>query len=120
MTGISNFLPLMLGAPQGSSGTGAGGVSLWGTLGMFALIILVFYFLMIRPQNKKQKDAQKMLSSLRKGDRVVTVGGMRGSVVSVKEDSVILKVDDTTKIEFNKSAVTQVLERKDEVVEVKE
>jgi len=120
MTDIFSSLPLMLGAPDGAAGGAAGGgVSIWGTLIMFALIIVVFYFLMIRPQNKKQKEAKQMLSSLRKGDRVVTIGGMRGSVVSVKDDTVILKVDDTTKLEFSKSAVSQVLERKEEQIESK-
>ncbi len=121
MTRIFDLLPLMLGAPQGAGGQGTGGgVSIYGTLIMFALIIVVFYFLMIRPQNRKQKEAKKMLDSLRKGDRVATIGGLRGSVVSVKDDAVVLKVDDTTKIEFNKGAISQVLERKEEPGESKE
>jgi len=123
MTRIFNFLSTLLPTPEaGTGGTaGGGGVSIWGTLIMFGLVILVFYFLVIRPQNKKQKEAKQMLSSLRKGDRVVTIGGMRGSVVAVKDDSVVLKVDDNTKLEFNKSAVSQVLERKEEPqVEAKE
>jgi preprotein translocase subunit YajC len=122
MTRISNLLPLMLGTPEGaaSGAAGGGGTQLVTMLVMFGLIIVVFYFLVIRPQNKKQKEAKKMLESLRKGDRVVTIGGMRGSVVAVKDDSVVLKVDDTTKIEFNKSAVSQVVERKEEQIEAKE
>ncbi len=123
MTRIFNFLPTLLPTPEtGTGGTAAsGGVSIWGTLIMFGLVILVFYFLVIRPQNKKQKEAKQMLSSLRKGDRVVTIGGMRGFVVAVKDDTVVLKVDDNTKLEFNKSAVSQVLERKEEPqVEAKE
>jgi preprotein translocase subunit YajC len=76
----------------------------------FGLIILVFYFLVLRPQNKKQKETQKMLAAVKKGDRVVTIGGIRAVVASVKEDAVVLKVDDNTKIEFSKSAISQVLE----------
>ncbi len=115
MTGISNFLPLLLGAPDGSGGTATGGGgSLVTMLVTFGLIIVVFYFLVIRPQNKKQKDAKKMLESIRKGDRVVTIGGMHGFVESVKEDSVVLKVDDNVKLKFSKSAVSQVLERRDD------
>jgi preprotein translocase subunit YajC len=82
-------------------------------LGTVGAVILVFYFLIIRPQSKKQKALKNMLESLRKGDKVVTIGGMRGTVTSVKEQSVILKVDDNTKLEFNKNAVAQVLERKE-------
>ncbi|MBN2353834.1 MAG: preprotein translocase subunit YajC [Spirochaetales bacterium] len=89
-------------------------------LGVVAAVILVFYFLIIRPQNKKQKALQKMLSSLTKGDKVVTIGGIRGTVSSVKEQSVIVKVDDDVKLEFNKNAVAQVLERTEaEVTEEK-
>jgi len=79
----------------------------------FGLIIVIFYFLIIRPQRKKQKDTQSMLSTLRKGDKVATAGGIRGVVTAVKESTVTVKVDDNTKIEFNKSAVSSVLERKE-------
>jgi preprotein translocase subunit YajC len=123
MTGISSFLPLMLGAPEaaGSGGTsGGGGTQLVTMLVTFGLIIVVFYFLVIRPQNKKQKDAKKMLSSIRRGDRVVTIGGMHGFVESVKDDAVVLKVDDNVKIKFSKSAVSTVLERKDDSGDSKE
>ena len=122
MTGISSFLPLMLGAPEGSgSGApGGGGTQLVTMLVTFGLIIVVFYFLVIRPQNKKQKDAKKMLSSIRRGDRVVTIGGMHGSVESVKDDAVVLKVDDNVKIKFSKSAISTVLERKDDSGDSKE
>ncbi len=86
----------------------------------FGLIIVVFYFLVIRPQNKKQKDAKKMLQSITKGDRVVTIGGLHGTVESVKEDAVVLKVDDNMKLKFSKSAVSQVLERKGDSGDSKE
>lgn len=78
----------------------------------FGLIILIFYFLVIRPQNKKQKETKAMLSAIKKGDRVSTAGGMRGTVTAVKDQTVTLKVDTDTKIEFNKSAIANVLERK--------
>ena len=116
MTSIGNFLPLMMGlgdGAQGAGGQGGGGTQLVTMLVTFGLIIVVFYFLVIRPQNKKKKDAQKMLQSIRKGDRVVTIGGMHGSVESVKDDAVVLKVDDNVKIKFSKSAVSTVLERPD-------
>ena len=86
----------------------------------FGLIIVVFYFLVIRPQNKKKKDAQKMLENIKKGDRVVTIGGMHGSVESAKDDAVVLKVDDNVKIKFCKSAIAQVLERSDDSGDSKE
>ena len=126
MTGISSLLPLLLGAPESSGAGGAagasggGGTQLITMLVTFGLIIVVFYFLVIRPQNKKQKDAKKMLENIHKGDKVVTIGGVHGYVDSVKDNEVLIKVDDNVKIKFSKSAVSQVLERKEESGETKE
>jgi preprotein translocase subunit YajC len=114
-------LPLMLlpSTEAGAAGGASSGNPLqsYGILIVMPLIILVFYFLVMRPQNKKQKEAKKMLEGLRKGDRIVTIGGLRGTVVSVKDDAVILKVDDNTKLEYSKSAVATVLKREDEATE---
>ena len=109
-------LPLMLfpTGEAGATGAAGGGANTWTMLIVMPLIILVFYFLVMRPQNKKQKEAKKMLEGLRKGDRIVTIGGLRGTVVSVKDDAVILKVDDNTKLEYSKSAVATVLKREEE------
>ena len=74
----------------------------------FGLIILIFYFFIIRPQNKKQKETEKMLSALKKGDKVVTVGGIHGVISSTKEKTVIVKVDDNAKIEFSRNAIATV------------
>jgi len=75
----------------------------------FGLVILIFYFLIIRPQNKKQKDAEKMLSAIKKGDKVYTIGGLHGVVSSINEEkaTVTIKVDEgsSTTLEFNKSAI---------------
>ncbi len=74
---------------------------------VFGLIIVIFYFLIIRPQNKKQKDLEKMLKAIKKGDKVITIGGIRGLVERVGDDTVVLRVDEGTgtSIEFNKSAI---------------
>lgn len=84
-----------------------------GLLGLWpiVLIFVIFYFLLIRPQQKKQKDHQKMLESIRKGDRVVTSGGVYGVVVGVKDNVVVLKIAENVKVEFAKSAVTHILPR---------
>jgi preprotein translocase subunit YajC len=71
-------------------------------------IVAIFYFLIIRPQSKKQKETQKMLQALKKGDRIVTIGGIHGVIQSVREGSVILKVDENCKIEFTRSAIATV------------
>lgn len=75
----------------------------------FPLILMfgVFYFLLIRPQQKKEKDRKAMIENLKKGDNVVTSGGILGTVVGVKDNIVVLKVGDgETKIEFLKSAIS--------------
>jgi preprotein translocase subunit YajC len=100
--------------------TAGGGSQMVTMLVTFGLIIVIFYFLIIRPQRKKQKETQSMLSNLRKGDKVSTVGGIRGTVTAVKDTAVTVKVDDNTKIEFNKSAISAVLERKEEKEEAEE
>lgn len=78
------------------------------------------YFLMIRPQNKKQKELQKLLASLKKGDKVITHGGIHGTISNVKEDTVTIKVDDNCRIEFTRSAIASVVNPKPTVVEMKE
>jgi preprotein translocase subunit YajC len=99
---------LLLGAPQGT-GTGGTG-NLVSTFLPFIVIIAIFYFLIIRPQNKKQKETQKMLAAVKKGDKIVTIGGVHGVISTVRESSVVVKVDDNTKIEFSRSAIASVVE----------
>lgn len=71
----------------------------------FLLMIVVVWFLLIRPQRKRQKDHQAMLSQLSKGDRVVTNSGILGTIVGMKDNIVVLKVAEDTKIEFLKSSI---------------
>lgn len=73
----------------------------------FAGIALVFYFFMIRPQQKKQKDQKKFIEEIKKGDAVVTIGGIKGKVVEVNDTSVTLDVDRGTKITFQKTAISK-------------
>lgn len=72
------------------------------------LIFVVMYFLLIRPQQKRQKEHQKMLSILKKGDRVITNAGIFGTIVGIneKDNIVVLKVGENTKIEFLKNSIT--------------
>jgi preprotein translocase subunit YajC len=71
-------------------------------------MLLIFYFLMIRPQQKRQKEMQKMLNALKKGDRVLTASGLYGVVSGLRDDVVVLKIADNVKVEMLKSAVTAV------------
>lgn len=72
---------------------------------MMALLMVVFYFFMIRPQQKKAKDAKKFRESLQKGSKVVTIGGIHGRVVEVNDTTVLLEVDNNVKLRFEKSAI---------------
>jgi len=117
MNSLVQSLPLLMGAPEAGGGaSGGGGGQLVTTFVTFGLVIVVFYFLIIRPQNRKQRQTKDMLAQLKKGDKVATVGGIRGVVVSVKDQVVVVKVDENTKLEFSKSAISTVLEQKQEEV----
>ena len=74
------------------------------------LIFIVFYFFMIRPQQKKQKDREKVLDSLKRGDKVVTIGGIHGTVagIDMEKKTVLVQVSDTTKIKFDRTAVANI------------
>ena len=100
---------LFLGAPGGGGG---GGNPLIGFLPL-VLIILVMYFLMIRPQAKKQKAHKAMLEELQKGDRIITSGGIVGTVAGIKESEglLIVKIADNVKVELSKGSVAQVIKR---------
>lgn len=74
----------------------------------FILMFVIFYFLLIRPQQKKQKGHEKMLSELKKNDEVITTGGIHGTIVNVKDKTFILRVDDNVKVEVSKSAIAEV------------
>jgi preprotein translocase subunit YajC len=87
----------------------AGGASTLMSILPFGFIILIFYFFIIRPQNKKQKDTEKMISAVKKGDKVVTIGGIHGTVASTDEKTIVVKVDDEVKIKFNRAAIAMVV-----------
>jgi preprotein translocase subunit YajC len=100
---------IMLMAPANQGGQQGGGNALMAFL-PFLLIIIIMYYLMIRPQAKRQKEKQKMLEALKKGDNVVTMGGIHGKVVGFTDDNkvVIIKVDDNVKLNIERSAISSV------------
>jgi preprotein translocase subunit YajC len=75
----------------------------------FIVIFLIFYLLIIRPQQQQKKKQKLMIDALKKGDRVLTSGGMFGTVVGVDDAKVVLKIADDVKAEFSKSAIAQVM-----------
>jgi len=75
----------------------------------FVPIFLIIYFLLIRPQQQRQKQLEKMLVNLKKGDRVLTSGGIFGTVIGIDGTKAVIKIAEETKVEFSKSAITQVI-----------
>lgn len=96
MNTLSMFLLQAQPQQQGSS---------WSGLIMILLIFVVFWLFFIRPQNKKQKEEQKFREALQKGDDIVTIGGIHGKIVDVKETTVLVSIDSNVKIEIEKSAI---------------
>jgi len=88
----------------------------WAGMVPLILLLVVFYFILIRPQQKKAKEHQRMLTTLRPGDKVLTSGGVMGTVLTVKEKSVTLRSSET-KLEVAKAAVSEILERTGEAPE---
>src|SRR5262245_17516247 len=84
-------------------------VALFAQFGWIVLVFVVMYMLLIRPQQQQQKKTSEMLKALKRGDRVVTSGGIIGSVIGIDDGKVVLRVSDDVKMEFVKSAVVQVL-----------
>src|ERR1700745_940459 len=74
----------------------------------FAFMFIIFYFLLIRPQQKRQKEQQKLLSSLKTGDKVITSSGIHGLIANVKETTFLVKIADNVKIEIEKGSIATV------------
>ena len=85
-------------------------------IAMFAILGVMFYFLMIRPQSKQRKEQENLLKNLRTGDKVLMSNGIFGIIANVKEKSFVVKIADNVKIEVVKSAVTTVVQKGDDAV----
>lgn len=108
------FAGALLGAgdafAMGAQPSGGQAGSPWGMFIPLALMFVVLYFFMIRPQQKRQKEKEKMLDALKKGDRVLTVGGIYGDIQQVKENTVVVRIADNVKVDVQRSAISSVVE----------
>ena len=92
-----------------TTGTTGAGTGMGSTIMMIVLMIAIFYFLMIRPENKRKKQAEEMRNSLKKGDWLTTIGGVYGRVVGITDRTVVIETsEDRVRVEFLKSAIGQV------------
>ena len=90
-----------------STSTVDAGASMWSTIIMLVVMIGIFYFMLIRPESKRKKEAEQMRSALKTGDKITTIGGIIGTVVSVKDDKFVIEVGaDQVRLEFAKWALS--------------
>ena len=106
MGGVSTASLDSTGAAPAQAG-GFGGMWIF-----FIVFILIIYLFMIRPEKKRNKETQNMLSALKKGDKIVTIGGICGTIAIVRDNTVVVKVDDNSRIEFQKNAISRVVNPK--------
>ena len=99
-----DFAYAAAGAPSGQ-----GSSSMMVQLAFFAAIFAIFYFLLIRPQQKQKRDRETMLSAVKPGDRVVMSSGLHGTVVKLSDNAVTLKVADQVRLEFDRSAIGRIV-----------
>ncbi|MBX3007920.1 MAG: preprotein translocase subunit YajC [Melioribacteraceae bacterium] len=97
---------LAMAPPPGGDG---GGGSMISTLIMFASIFAIFYFMIIRPQKKRAKEREALLSAIQKGDKIITSSGIYATVAGLEEKTVLLDVGNNVKIKFDRSAVASVI-----------
>jgi len=97
---------LAMAPPQGGDG---GSGSLISTLIMFGAIFAIFYFMIIRPQQKRAKERDKLLSNIEKGDKIITSGGVHATIVGIEEKTVLIEIAPNVKIKVERSAIGSVL-----------
>ncbi|MBI5358973.1 MAG: preprotein translocase subunit YajC [Planctomycetes bacterium] len=97
-------------SPAGAEQAPAQSNSMMGFLFMMGIMVFFIYFFLIRPQKKQEKERNKMLSAVKKNDKVLTSGGIYGTVHTVKEKDIIVRIDENTKVRFAKSAIVAVVE----------
>ena len=98
----------MAAPPQGGQGGGGSGAFLLNMV-FLGVVFLIFYLLLIRPQQRRQKQHQEMIKALKKGDRILTSGGLFAQVLNVKEDRVVATIADNVKVEIARQYVAQVV-----------
>lgn len=105
-----DWFTLAMAPPPSEGGQGTGQSPLY-LFGWFSFMIAIMYFILIRPQQRKEKERRALLEQIKTGDRVLFSGGIMGTVSNVKEKSFTIKIADKVKIDVSRSAVTQVLQK---------
>jgi preprotein translocase subunit YajC len=87
---------------------GQGGGEIYSTLIMFGLIIAIFYFMIIRPQQKRQKEREALLGQIKKGDKIITAGGIHGDVIGVEDKTLLIEIAEKVKVKIERSSISVV------------
>jgi preprotein translocase subunit YajC len=95
----------LLMTPQGQDG----GPGIMSNLILFGSIILIFYFMIIRPQQKRAKERKKLLEGIKKGDKVITSGGIYGTIAGLDENTILVQIADNVKVKVDRNSITTVL-----------
>ena len=101
---MAQYFTLLMGQPGQGEGPG-----LMSNIILFGSIILIFYFMIIRPQQKRQKERQKLLESMKKGDKVITSGGMYGTIAGIDEKTVLVQIADNVKVKLDRSSIANII-----------
>ena len=99
-----HYFTLLMGQPNQGEGPG-----LMSNIILFGSIILIFYFMIIRPQQKRAKERQKLIDSMKKGDKVITSGCMYGTIAGMDEKTVLVQIADNVKVKLDRSAIATIV-----------
>lgn len=111
-----NLLPLTIA--QAEAAPAGGGQSTMFMPIMMVILFAIMYFMMIRPQKRREKERKEMINSVKSGARVLLTSGIIGEVINVKESTLIIKIADNTKIECVRAAISQILEKGETPAEI--
>ncbi|MDF7797936.1 preprotein translocase subunit YajC [Pontiellaceae bacterium B1224] len=106
-----NLLPLTIAQAEAAPAATTGQSSPFGMIGMMAILFAIMYFMMIRPQKRKEKERKEMINAVKSGERVLLTSGIIGEIVNVKESTLVVRIAENTKIECVRAAISQVLEK---------
>ena len=106
---LAHAADLAYAAAPGPGGTGGGPAAWAQPLLLFGAMFAIFYFIVLRPQQRQKAERERMLSAIKRGDKVVTTSGMHGTVVGLTEHTITLRVADQVKLEFDRTAVGRVV-----------
>jgi preprotein translocase subunit YajC len=110
---VLKYFTILMGQPSQDGGPG-----IMSNIILFGSIILIFYFMIIRPQQKRAKERQKLLESIKKGDKVITSGGMYGTVAGLDEKTVLVQIADNVKVKLDRSSIAAIVSETEPVKKI--